>query len=160
MYLCKILKIAVIPALLVLSLSAPTLAKDGALISLPDKRFAVISVSDLESESIGSYSIAVFKDRDLTEFETGAVFSRDGLVFEDNNKPRVTFADINGDGAKELIVYKLTAGSGNYLEVDALKITDKNVKFLARINTDSKHDPIQLLRTLCKKGQCTGQPHH
>ncbi|MDC9621981.1 PliI family lysozyme inhibitor of I-type lysozyme [Xenorhabdus sp. XENO-7] len=160
MYLCKILKIAVIPTLFVLSLSTPALAKDGALINLPDKKFAVISVGDLESESIGSYSIAVFKDRDLTEFETGAVFSRDGSVFEDNNKPRVTFADINGDGAKELIVYKLTAGSGNYLEVDALKITDRNVKLLARINTDSKHDPIQLLRILCKKGLCTGQQHH
>nr|WP_319926369.1 MULTISPECIES: PliI family lysozyme inhibitor of I-type lysozyme [unclassified Xenorhabdus] len=146
-------------SLIALSLSTPAIAKDGTLINLPDKRFAVLSVGDLESESIGSYSIAVFKDKDLTEFETGAVFSRDGSVFDDSNKPRVTFADINGDGSKELIISKLSVGSGNYLEVDALKITDKNVKLLTRININGKNDPIKSLRTLCKRGECVEQKH-
>nr|WP_232370060.1 PliI family lysozyme inhibitor of I-type lysozyme [Xenorhabdus lircayensis] len=153
------MKTIVIPTLITLLLSTPAIARDGKLIHLPDKRFAVISVGDLESSSIGSYSIAIFKDKELIEFETGAVFSRDGSVFEDNHKPRITFADINGDGSKELIVYKLTAGSGNYLEVDALKITDRNVKLLTRINTNSKHDPVKLLRALCKRGQCVEQKH-
>ncbi|OTA19698.1 hypothetical protein Xbed_02201 [Xenorhabdus beddingii] len=159
MCISKNLKNIVIPALITLFLSAPVIAKDGALINLPDKRFAVLSVGDLESESIGSYSIAVFKDKDLLEFETGAVFSRDGSVFDDNNKPRITFADINNDGSKELIVTKLSVGSGNYLEVDALKVTDKNVKLLTRININGKNDPIKVLRTLCKRGQCVEQKH-
>ncbi|PHM29247.1 PliI family lysozyme inhibitor of I-type lysozyme [Xenorhabdus budapestensis] len=157
MLIDKRIKFSVLSTLLTLFLSHTTFAKDGTLINLPDKKFAVISVGDLESASIGSYSIAVFKDQKLTDFSTGAIFSRDGSLFEDNGKPRVMFADIDDDGAKELIVSKLTAGSGNYLEVDALKITDKNVKLLTRINTDSKNDLIKLLRTHCKKEQCTKQ---
>ncbi|PHM50042.1 PliI family lysozyme inhibitor of I-type lysozyme [Xenorhabdus miraniensis] len=159
MCISKSLKTIVISSLTVLFLSVPAIAKDGALINLPDKRFAVISVGDLESESIGSYSIAVFKDKELSEFETGAIFSRDGSVFDDNNKPRITFADINDDGAKELIVTKLSVGSGNYLEVDALKITDKNVNLLTRININGKNDPVKTLRALCKRGQCVEQKH-
>ncbi|MDX7987592.1 hypothetical protein FE392_09645 [Xenorhabdus sp. 12] len=159
MRISNMIKTIVIPTLVALSLSAPAIAKEGKLINLPDKRFAVISVGDLESESIGSYSIAVFKDKDLSDFETGGVFSRDGSVFEADGKPRITFADINGDGSKELIVYKLTAGSGNYLEVDALKITNKDIKLLSRIETDTTKNPVKLLRELCKKGKCVEQKH-
>ncbi|WP_244183365.1 PliI family lysozyme inhibitor of I-type lysozyme [Xenorhabdus kozodoii] len=140
-----------------LLLSTPVSAREGKLIKLPDKRFAVLSIGDLESESIGSYSIAVFKDKDLSDFETGGVFERDGSVFEDNGTPRITFADIDGDGSKELIVSKLTAGSGNYLEVDALKITQKNVKLLTRIYINGNNDPVRSLRAVCKRGKCTAQ---
>ncbi|WP_237385148.1 PliI family lysozyme inhibitor of I-type lysozyme [Xenorhabdus sp. Sc-CR9] len=141
-------------SLITLSLSTPVIAKNGTLIHLPDTRFAVLSVGDLENASVGSYSIAVFRDKELIDFETGGIFSRDGSVFDDSNKPRITFADIDGDGSKELVVSKLSAGSGNYLEVDALKITDKNVKLLVRININGKNDPIKSLRALCKRGEC------
>ncbi|WP_232326242.1 PliI family lysozyme inhibitor of I-type lysozyme [Xenorhabdus hominickii] len=146
--------IAMSSLIVALSLSTLAIARDGVLIHLPDKRFAVLSVGDLESESAGSYSIAIFKDKDLINFETGAVFSRDGSVFDDNHKPRIAFADINDDGSKELVVSKLTVGSGNYLEVDALKITDKNVKLLSRIYINSTIDPIKTLLKLCKRGEC------
>ncbi|WP_245759006.1 PliI family lysozyme inhibitor of I-type lysozyme [Xenorhabdus koppenhoeferi] len=144
-------------SLITLSLSTPVIAKNGTLIHLPDTRFAVLSVGDLENASAGSYSIAVFRDKELIDFETGEIFSRDGSVFDDNNKPRITFADIDGDGSKELVVSKLSAGSGNYLEVDALKITDKNVKLLVRININGKNDPIKSLRALCKRDKCGEQ---
>ncbi|WP_443255987.1 PliI family lysozyme inhibitor of I-type lysozyme [Xenorhabdus sp. IM139775] len=157
MRISNIMKNIAIPAVITLLLSAPAGARDGKLIKLPDKRFAVLSIGDLESASIGSYSIAIFKDKDLTDFETGAVFERDGSVFEDNGNPRVTFADIDGDASKELIVSKLTAGSGNYLEVDALKITQKNVKLLTRIYINGNNDPARSLRAICKRGKCVEQ---
>ncbi|OTA16118.1 hypothetical protein Xvie_02161 [Xenorhabdus vietnamensis] len=157
MHISKIIKTIVIPTLITLLLSTPAGAREGKVINLPDKRFAVMSTGDLENASIGSYSIAIFKDKDLTDFETGAIFERDGSVFKDNGNPRITFADINGDGSKELIVSKLTAGSGNYLEVDALKITKKNVTLLTRIHINGNNDPIKSLRAICKRGKCVEQ---
>ncbi|MBD2811451.1 PliI family lysozyme inhibitor of I-type lysozyme [Xenorhabdus sp. Vera] len=157
MRISNIMKNIVIFSLITLSLSTPVIAKNGTLIHLPDTRFAVLSVGDLENASVGSYSIAVFKDKELIDFETGGIFSRDGSVFDDSNKPRITFADIDGDGSKELVVSKLSAGSGNYLEVDALKITDKNVKLLVRININGKNNPIKSLRALCKRSECVEQ---
>ncbi|PHM63751.1 PliI family lysozyme inhibitor of I-type lysozyme [Xenorhabdus ishibashii] len=153
----NMMKTIAIPTLITLMLSTPASAGEGKLIQLPDKRFAVLSTGDLESASIGSYSIAIFKDKDLIDFETGGVFKRDGSVFEDNGTPRIKFADIDSDGAKELIVSKLSAGSGNYLEVDALKITKKNVKLISRIYINGKNDPIKSLRAICKRGKCIEQ---
>jgi hypothetical protein len=91
-------------------LPVPAFARDGVAITLPDKWVAMLSEDDLEPASIGSCSIAVFKDRDLVDFVVGAVFSRDGSFFQDNGKPRAEFADITGDGTKDLILAKLTAG--------------------------------------------------
>ncbi|MGP8444521.1 PliI family lysozyme inhibitor of I-type lysozyme [Burkholderia vietnamiensis] len=59
-------------------LSMPIAARNGVMILLPDKRVAVLSEGDLEPGSIGSYSVAVFKDDSLTQLDTGAVFARDG----------------------------------------------------------------------------------
>lgn len=71
----------VIPACATMLLSVPALGRDGVAINLPDKRVAVLSEGDLEPASGGSYSIAVFEDRDLVDFLAGAVFSRDGSFF-------------------------------------------------------------------------------
>ncbi|MDC9606848.1 PliI family lysozyme inhibitor of I-type lysozyme [Xenorhabdus griffiniae] len=153
----NIMKSIVISTLITLMLSTPASAREGKLIKLPDNRFAVLSEGDLENASIGSYSIAIFKDKDLTDFETGGVFERDGSVFGDNGTPRIKFADIDGDGTNELIVSKLTAGSGNYLEVDALKITKRNVTLLTRVYINGNNDPIKPLRATCKRGTCIKQ---
>lgn len=134
-------------------LTMPAQARDGVAVTLPDKRMAVLSEGDREPASVGSYSIAIFKDSTLTDFVTGAVLSRDGSLFQDSGKPRVTFADITGDGTRDLIVSKLTAGSGNYLEVDALRIDSKSVQLLVRVNIDTRHDEIAALRSAYKK--CT-----
>lgn len=138
-------------------LSLPALARDGVAINLPDKRVAVLSEGDLEPASIGSYSIAVFKDRDLVDLLAGAVFSRDGSFFQDNGKPRVEFADITGDGTKDLILSKLTAGSGNYLEADALRIEAHSVKLLVRVQTDTNHNVVAALKAAYKRSSRSPQ---
>jgi hypothetical protein len=137
-------------------LAGIVVAKDGVTVTLPDQRVAVIAVGDLESASIGSYSVTIYKDRSLLDFQAGAVFVRNGSLFQDNGKPRVKFADVTGDGVKELIVSILTAGSGNYLQVDALSIDARGVRLLTRIQTDSRHDVITELKAACKRGQCSG----
>ncbi len=38
------------------------IAKNGVAIPLPDKRVAVLSEGDLESASVGTYSVAIFKN--------------------------------------------------------------------------------------------------
>lgn len=136
-------------------LTSHALAKDGVAIDLPDRRVAVLAVGDLEPASIGSYSVTIFKNRALTDFVAGAVFSRNGSFLQDNGRPRAKLADINADGIKELIVSKLTAGSGNYLEVDALSIDARGVRLVARIQTDTRHDVIAELRAACKRELCS-----
>lgn len=141
----------------VLVLATSAMARDGVVVPLPDGRMAVLSEGTLEAASIGSYSVTVFNNRDLLHFEAGAVFSRDGSFFMDNGKPHVKFADITGDGKEELIVSKLTAGSGNYLEVDALRIDARAVSLVARVQTDARHDVVAELKAACQRGACAGQ---
>ncbi|TCM65070.1 PliI/PliC-like inhibitor of I-type lysozyme [Acinetobacter calcoaceticus] len=123
-------------------------AAEGQKFTLPDNRTAVISQGDLESASIGSYSIAIYKDAELMDLVAGAVFARDGSVFMDNGQPRIEFQDLNGDGNKELIVSKLTAGSGHYLEVDVLSLEGEQVKLIAQENGEK---PAEILKKLKKK---------
>lgn len=119
------------------------MAEDGVLVSLPDKRVAVISKGDLEFASIGSYTVALYKDDTLIDFIGGGVFPRDGSVFDDNGKPSVEFADITGDGNPEMIISKLTAGSGNYLDVDVLKLTDVAVERVLNFSSDTNKKIIE-----------------
>ncbi|QYY34243.1 PliI family lysozyme inhibitor of I-type lysozyme (plasmid) [Cupriavidus pinatubonensis] len=133
----------------------PAMAKDGVAIALPDQRVAVLSEGDLEAASMGSYSVAVFKDALLLHFDAGAVFSRNGTIFRDDGKLRVKFADITGDGTQALVISKLTAGSGKYLEVDALRIDAGSVRLLTRVQTDTHHDEIAELKAACRRGACS-----
>ncbi|KVF22493.1 hypothetical protein WJ07_17360 [Burkholderia vietnamiensis] len=144
-------QIIVIAGLAMALLSMPIAARNGVMILLPDKRVAVLSEGDLEPGSIGSYSVAVFKDDSLTQLDTGAVFARDGSFIQDDGKPRVQFADIAGDGSQALIVSNLSAGSGNYLEVDALSLGSDSIRLLARVQTDTRHDPLVALRAAYRR---------
>jgi hypothetical protein len=121
-------------------------ARDGVAIPLPDQRVAVVSEGDLEAASIGSYSVAVFKDAALLDFAAGAVFSRDGSVFPRGRAPQHALADINGDGVKELIVFQHTAGSGDYVQVDALRLDAHAIKLVVRVSIDTRHDAIAALK--------------
>ena len=118
----------------------PASAKNAVMVPLPDKRIAVISEGDLEPASIGSYTVALYKDDGLIDYLGGGVFPRDGSVFDDNGKPRISFADITGDGNPEIIIAKLTAGSGNYLDVDVLKLNDSTVERVLNFASDTKKD--------------------
>ena len=131
---------------------ASSFAKDGIRLTLPSEKIAVISNGDLEAASIGTYSVVVYKNNDLIDFESGAIFSRDGSLFQDDGKPRVKFADIDGDGSPELIVIKTSAGSGNYTEVDAIRITENKVDLLIRIHSDTrKNEVVELQKTYQKQ---------
>ena len=123
--------------------ASPVLADGGVVVPLPDKRVAVISKGDLEPASIGSYTVALYKDDTLIDYLGGGIFSRDGSVFDDSGKPYVEFADITGDGNPEMIVSKLTAGSGNYLDVDVLKLNDASVERVLNFSSDTKKDLLQ-----------------
>jgi hypothetical protein len=125
--------------------------RDGVTLTLPDKRVAVLAQGDLEPASIGSYSVTIFKDSTLTQFVAGAIFSRDGTLLRSDGKPRIRFADVTGDGVPELIVSKLTAGSGNHLEVDALKIDASSITFVIRVRTDGKRDEVAELKAACRR---------
>lgn len=95
----------------------------------------------------------------LLDFIAGGVFSRDGSIFQDNGKPRVEFTDINGDGNKELIVSQLTAGSGNYLRVDAFSLGPDSINKVLSIQSDTKSDYISLLKELCEICLPIDAPH-
>ncbi|MGN5478028.1 PliI family lysozyme inhibitor of I-type lysozyme [Cupriavidus basilensis] len=97
----------------------------------------------------------MFKDAQLLQFDAGAVFSRNGTIFRDDGKLRVKFADITGDGTQALVISKLTAGSGKYLEVDALRIDAGSVRLLTRVQTDTHHDEIAELKAACRRGACS-----
>ncbi|MDP8249643.1 PliI family lysozyme inhibitor of I-type lysozyme [Pseudochrobactrum saccharolyticum] len=135
-YSKQILTAALVSTLLV----APASARNAVMMPLPDKRIAVISEGDLEPASIGSYTVALYKDDGLIDYLGGGIFARDGSVFGDKGEPRVSFADITGDGNPEMIIAKLTAGSGNYLDVDVLKLGDSTVERVLNFASDTKKD--------------------
>ncbi|MGP8444520.1 PliI family lysozyme inhibitor of I-type lysozyme [Burkholderia vietnamiensis] len=45
----------------------------------------------------------------------------------------------------------LSAGSGNYLEVDALSLGSDSIRLLARVQTDTRHDPLVALRAAYRR---------
>lgn len=117
----KSLLTAVLAAASLLSTTV-VFAKDGQQIKLPDGHTAVISTGDLEPASIGSYTVSVYKDLSTGSFMSGIILPRDGSVFTDAGKARVDFADITGNGQRDMIVKMVSAGSGNYVSGDALQI--------------------------------------
>ncbi|HWD13373.1 PliI family lysozyme inhibitor of I-type lysozyme [Pseudochrobactrum sp. sp1633] len=154
-YSAQIVTAALASTLLV----APASAKNAVMVPLPDKRIAVISEGDLESASIGSYTVALYKDDGLIDYLGGGIFARDGSVFDDSGKPRVSFADITGDGNAEMIISKLTAGSGNYLDVDVLKLSDATVERVLNFASDTKKDLlIEAKRAYSQQDQSLKKP--
>lgn len=136
----KFIPVLLSTILIAIAIVHPAEARNGFVLRLPDNRVAVLSEGDLEPASVGSFSITVFTSDDLSEFMTGGVFARDGSFLDNMGKPYVSFADITGDGKPELLVLSLTAGSGNYLSVQVLDISDNPVRSVVTFNTDTKHD--------------------
>lgn len=135
-------------------LAGPAWADNAAKITLEDGRTAIIANGALEAASAGSYSIAVYDDDALIDFVMGTVQGRDGSLFTDAGEPRVEYADINNDGNDEMIIVKLTAGSGNYMQVDALSVGENAIKLVTRLETDGSQDYIAQLKQACEQGKC------
>ena len=100
-----------------------------------------------EPRSIGSYALRLYAPRDdrlpYDNFVTGTVRSRDGRV------ERLVFADVDGDGAAEVVVITRSAGSGGYLAADAFAAGRTGLRFtkaVAGLRSDA--DPVAALRAV------------
>jgi len=101
----------------------------------------VVDEGEGEPRSTGSYALRLYKAGDpafpFDAFLSGAVRPRDGTL------ESLKFADIDGDGAPEILVTARSAGSGGYLAVDAFRF-QKGTLTLAAAKTGlaADADPV------------------
>ncbi|MCA3724112.1 MAG: hypothetical protein IM664_07100 [Phenylobacterium sp.] len=107
-----------------LAAACPAAAADLNRIVLngSDEALGVNAVADEgegEPRSTGSYALRLYKAGDpsfpFDAFLAGAIRPRDGTL------EALKFADIDRDGAPEILVVARSAGSGGYLAVDAFR---------------------------------------
>jgi hypothetical protein len=104
----------------------------------------------LEPRSIGSYSIRIYSNEDkkfpTDDFICGIIETRDGSV------ENVTFADINQDKIKELIVTLRCVGASSTLSADAYSFKDNQLVKVATLSDQPKDaDCVKALISQCKK---------
>lgn len=131
---------------LLLTFTSLTFAQKMEKYQLPNGQWLVISEGALENASMGSYTVTVFNDENLVDFVQGAVFSREGSLFTDGGAARIEFVDINDDGQSEILVTKLTAGSGNYLEIDLIAYKNNQLKRIAKTSGTNLKEMITALK--------------
>ncbi len=105
----------------------------------------VVAAGDYEPRSTGSYAVRVYEiltpEFPTDEFVCGLIRPRDGVV-ED-----VLFADLDGDGGKEIVVTTRCVGTGNYLSADAFRVSKKELVLLANVEElDRDADAIAALK--------------
>ena len=109
-----------------------------------DEALAVNVVADEgegEPRSTGSYALRLYKSGDPSfpydAFLAGAVRPRDGTL------ESLKFADIDGDGAPEILVTARSAGSGGYLAVDAFRFQKGSLTLAAsKTGLAADADPV------------------
>lgn len=116
----------------------------------PSGKVIVVTEGDYEPHSIGSYTLLLYneikvdeKDRSLDwlEYLDGCVRARDGSI------ENVLFADLDGDGKKDVVVTIRCAGSGNYLSVDGFLIKGEKLTLYRSIaSLDKGADPVLALK--------------
>ena len=137
-----------------LAAAAPAVAADLNRIVLngSDAILGVNAVADEgegEPRSIGSYALRLYKAGDpsfpFDAFLAGAIRPRDGTL------EALKFADIDRDGAPEILVVARSAGSGGYLAVDAFRF-HKGVLALAasKSGLDPNADPVAAVAEAAK----------
>lgn len=117
---------------------------------LPTGQVAVVAEGDLEPRSIGSYSIRIYSNEDkkypTDDFICGIIQTRDGSV------ENVTFADINQDKIKEIIITIRCVGTSSTLSADAFSFKDKQLVKVATISDQPKDaDCVKALIDQVKK---------
>lgn len=135
-----------IPLLLSLTLTSQAFAQKAEKFKLPNAQWLVVSEGALENASIGSYSMTIFNDENLVDFVEGAIFSRDGSLFTDGGAARIEFLDINQDGQSEIIVTKLTAGSGRHLEIDLIISKNNQLQRVAKTSGTNREEMMTELK--------------
>jgi hypothetical protein len=80
----------------------------------------VVAEGDFEPRSLGSYSVRTYAGANPRfphdDFIAGSIRPRDGAV------ANVLFADVDRDGAPEIVVVLRSAGTGGYLSADAFRL--------------------------------------
>ena len=113
---------------------------------VPGTKWAVtVNEGPHEPHSIGSYAVRVYTPHDpdwpYLGFTAGLVLARDGSL------EALKFADIDDDGAPEIIVVVKSAGSGAYLSADALSVRDAELVVSGHVEGLAwDADPVRALR--------------
>jgi len=80
----------------------------------------IVSESDQEPRSIGSFSIRVYgganPDFPFDDYQAGGIFSRDGVI------ESIHILDVNSDDLDDLVVVQRAVGSGGYRSADAFSV--------------------------------------
>lgn len=110
----------------------------------------VVVEGDFEPRSIGSYTLRLYAKNDpafpYDSFLTGTVRPRDGSI------ESVRFADLDRDGAPEIIVVTRSAGSGGYLSADAFRFHGQSLTFLTAVSgIEGNADPVHALAARIEK---------
>jgi len=114
---------------------------------LPGTSIVVVAAEgDLESRSVGSYSIRAYAGTNARfpydTFIAGAIRPRDGAIDD------VLFADLDRDGAPEIVVVIRSVGTGSYLSADAFRLQGRVLSLVESVSGLSKDaDPIGALET-------------
>jgi hypothetical protein len=121
-------------------------------IALPDGWTAVVAEGDLEARSIGTYSVRLYRDAELTTYESGLIAPRDGVV-ED-----VRIADLDGKGDEQLVVIVRSVGSGGYLSAQAFAFDKGRLEARSRVADLPKDaDPIAAMTKTTKSDKTLGK---
>jgi hypothetical protein len=119
----------------------------------------VVAEGHLEPRSVGSYSVRVYGGArpgfPYDDFIAGIVRPRDGAV------ESVQPADVDGDGAPEIVVVVRAAGTGGYLSADAFHLRGTTLSLVESVRGLAKDaDPVAALRdrTAGRPGRTTPEP--
>jgi hypothetical protein len=147
---------------LLLAFSVPLLADGSTRVvksaPLPGARATiVVAEGDFEPRSVGSYSIRAYAAADARfphdRFLAGAVRPRNGVVEE------LRFADVNGDGAADIIVVMRTAGTGGHRSADAFHLQGRALGLLGSVSGLAKDaDPVRALAARLQTGSSANEP--
>ena len=121
-------------------------------IALPDGRTAVVAEGDLEARSIGTYSVRLYRDADLAQFESGTIEERNGTI-ED-----VRVADLDGKGDNQLVVVVRSVGTGGYLSAQAFSFDNGRIEARSKVADLPKDaDPIAAMTKTTKSDKTLGK---
>jgi Periplasmic lysozyme inhibitor of I-type lysozyme len=120
--------------------------------ALPDGQTVVVAEGDLEARSIGTYSVRLYRDSDLTSFESGLIVGRDGTI-ED-----VRVVDLDGKGREQLVVIVRSAGTGGYVSAQAFAFDDGRIQARSKVTDLPKDaDAIAAMTKTTKSDQTLGK---
>ena len=136
----------------VLTSALPARAQGDTVLSgtTPLGHYITVAAGPREAASIGSYAVREYGAKNprfkTDDFITGIVLQRDG------SSVHIMWQDVLGDGGKELVVVSFSAGTGGYLNADALRLNGKTIALIASVRgLDPKADVVKALRAATRR---------